>query len=331
MKRALTHSRTKRGGHIDYKPFSNQTVVKMFAKPCDLKLQDIRRQPTSDGRGGQRFIQDLYDSGYIEFKEETPFRRYYEDEEPDEHDPLYAYLPPDWTGTAETGKEELNKILGNMHGFDTVKPTMLLKRLLEAATTDGDIILDSFGGTGTTAHATLALNARDNLSRHFILVEMLPNVAREITRKRIQKASEGYKTSKGESVTGLGGGFRYVTLGDELFDELGRINETKVRFADLARHVYFSETGEPLPKERVSTKTPLLGVYHGRAVYLLYNGILKDKSFDGGNVLTTTSLKHLPTYDGPKVVYAAGCRFSKARLESENITFKQTPYSIRVS
>jgi hypothetical protein len=84
-----------------------------------------------------------------------------------------------------------------------------------------------------------------------------------------------------------------------------------------------------LPKERISAKTPLLGVHHGRAVYLLYNGILKNKSVDGGNVLTSTTLDHLPAHGGPKVVYAAGCRFSKTRLEREGITFKQTPYAIR--
>jgi hypothetical protein len=145
----------------------------------------------------------------------------------------------------------------------------------------------------------------------------------------VKRVAEGYTNAKGEAVPGLAGGFRYVRLGDELFDEHGRINEAGVRFADLARHVYFSETGEPLPKERISAKTPLLGVHHGRAVYLLYNGILKDKSVDGGNVLTTATLEHLPAHDGQKVVYAAGCRFSKARLEREGITFKQTPYAIR--
>lgn len=145
-------------------------------------------------------------------------------------------------------------------------------------------------------------------------------IAPKITRERVKRVAEGYNNAKGEAVPGLG---------DELFDEHGRINEEKVRFADLARHVYFSETGEPLPKERVSAKTPLLGIHHGRAVYLLYNGILKDKSVDGGNVLTTATLEHLPAHDGPKVVYAAGCRFSKARLEREGITFKQTPYAIR--
>ncbi len=165
-------------------------------------------------------------------------------------------------------------------------------------------------------------------TRRFILVEMEPRIARDITRERVCRVAEGYKNAKGENVPGLGGGFRYVTLGDELFDERGRIRGS-VRFADFARHVYFSETGEPLPKERISAKSPLLGVHHGRAVYLLYNGILKDKSVDGGNILTAATLALLPAHNGPKVVYAAGCRFSKARLEREGITFKQTPYAIR--
>ena len=77
----------------------------------------------------------------------------------------------------------------------------------------------------------------------------------------------------------------------------------------------------------------LLPYYKGKVKCIcidpLYNGILKDKSVDGGNVLTSTTLEHLPAHDGPKVVYAAGCRFSKARLEREGITFKQTPYAIR--
>ena len=120
-----------------------------------------------------------------------------------------------------------------------------------------------------------------------------------------------------------------MRLGEELFDEHGRINERDVRLADLARQVYFSETGEPLPKERISAKTPLLGIHHGRAVYLLYNGILKDKTVDGGNVLTVATEACLPPHDGPKVVYAAGGRLRKARLERENITLKQTPCAIR--
>ncbi len=278
-------------------------------------------------------------------------------------------LPPSnlWIDLEETGhnrqaKYDLMEIFATDDSkavFATPKPTRLIERILQIATKPGDLVLDSFAGSGTTGHAVLKMNAAQEGSagtparldqnggeaatkkeadksvrapletRRFILVEMDEKIAPDITRERVKRVAEGYTNAKGESVPGLGGSFRYVRFGDELFDEHGRINESKVRFADLARHVYFSETGEPLPKERISAKTPLLGIHHGRAVYLLYNGILKDKSVDGGNVLTSTMLEHLPTHDGPKVVFAAGCRFSKARLEREGITFKQTPYAIR--
>ena len=243
----------------------------------------------------------------------------------------WSWWPHAETGHNQEAKKEINSILGSEASFDTPKPTRLIERMLQIATNSGDLILDSFAGSGTTAHAVLKLNSAspEQEPRHFILVELESTIARNITRERIKRVTEGYKNSKGEPIKGLGSGFRYATLGDQLFDEHGRINELKISFTDLARHVYFSETGEPLPKEHITSKTPLLGVHHGQAVYLLYNGILKDKTSEGGNVLTSTTLEHLPPHDGPKVVYAAACRFSKARLEAEQITFKQTPYAIR--
>jgi hypothetical protein len=159
-------------------------------------------------------------------------------------------------------------------------------------------------------------------------------IAPNITRERVKRVAEGYTNAKGEQVPGLGGGFRYVRLGEAVFDEHGRIRES-VRFADLARHVYFTETGEPLPKERISTKTPLLGIHHGRAVYLLYNGILKDRSIDGGNALCRETLAVIQeinaAHPGIKqtVVYGTSERLSPARQKREGIVFKQIPYSIR--
>ena len=76
--------------------------------------------------------------------------------------------------------------------------------------------------------------------------------------------------------------------------------------------------------------SPLLGIHQGRAIYLLYNGILKDKSVAGGNVLTGQVFDFLDIYDGSKVIYAAACRLGAARLHRENIVFKQTPYALAV-
>jgi len=215
--------------------------------------------------------------------------------------------------------------------FITPKPTRVIERILQIATNPGDLVLDSFAGSGTTGHAVLKLNqaAPDQEPRGFILVEIEPSIARDVTAERVRRVAEGYDNAKGEHVEGLGGGFRYCELGEPLFDESGKIRET-VAFADLARHVYFTETGEPLPVENVPT-SPFLGPCRGVGIYLLYNGILGDKSADGGNVLTRAVLANLPSFDGPKVIYCAGCLLGRDRLNAERIIVRQTPYEVKVS
>jgi len=213
--------------------------------------------------------------------------------------------------------------------FTFPKPVGLISYLVSMVADKSALVLDSFAGSGTTGHAVLSLNNQDGGNRRFILVEMEPKIAHEITTERVRRVAEGYKNAKGEKVEGLGGGFRYCELGEPLFDESGKIRET-VSFADLARHVYFTETGEPLPRGGV-TKSPLLGECRGVGVYLLYNGILNDKTVNGGNVLTRSVLAQLPTFDGQKVVYCAGCRLGKDRLQAERILIRQTPYEIKVS
>lgn len=213
--------------------------------------------------------------------------------------------------------------------FEHPKPYKFISSLIEAFSDNDSIILDSFGGSGTTAHAVINQNAADGGTRRFITIEMSPSVVKNITAKRVTQVIAGYTNAKGEKVAGLGGGFRFCELGEPLFDENGHIRET-VKFGELARHVYFSETREPLPRERVPN-TPLLGVCRGIAVYLLFNGILGDKSSNGGNVLTRKTLAKLPPFAGPKVIYCAGCLIGAERLAEEGITVRQTPYEIRVS
>ena len=213
--------------------------------------------------------------------------------------------------------------------FDFPKPTELIEELLSFTTTGNDLVLDAFAGSGTTGHALMKLNHADGQNRRFLLVEMKSRIARQITRVRLSRVAEGYENSKGESVAGLGGGFRFATLGEPLFDERGNIRNT-VRFPDLARHVFFVETGEPMGARASRPASPLLGIHHGTAVYLLYNGILKDKAPDGGNVLTTPVLAALPSHDGPKVIYGTACRLGPERLRREGIVFKQLPYKLRV-
>lgn len=188
-------------------------------------------------------------------------------------------------------------------------------------------MLDSFAGSGTTGHAVVKQNADDGGHRRFILVEMDPTIAREVTSERVRRVAQGYTSAKGERVEGLGGGFQYCQLSAEpLFTAEGQVRED-VTFAQLAEFVWFVETGSGFSGK---TNSPLIGAHEGRAVYLLYNGILKDKSVTGGNVLTSAVLDILPMFDGPRVIYAAACRLGAARLAREGIVFKQTPYALDV-
>jgi len=246
----------------------------------------------------------------------------------------WTWWPHEDVGHTDEARKEIQALFGTQTAFDTPKPSRLIERILQIASNPGDLVLDSFAGSGTTGHAVLKMNAAqpDKPARRFILVEMEPKIAREVTAERVRRVAQGYTNAKGEAVPGLGGGFRFCELGEPLYDDAGHIR-AEVKFADLARHVYFSETGEPLPRERVHS-TPLLGVHRGRAVCLLYNGILRDKSPEGGNALTHASLAILREACAGHaaeriVVYGTSCRLSAARRQREGIEFKQIPYQLQ--
>ncbi len=236
-------------------------------------------------------------------------------------------------GSTRHSKQEISQILNlgaSSDIFVTPKPTKLIQRILQIATDKDSIVLDSFAGSGTTGHAVLKQNVEDGGHRRFILVEMDDAIVGKVTAERVKRVSQGYSDAKGDWVEGLSKGetgFQFCTLSTEpLFTPQGQIRED-VGFVQLAEFVWFAETGTGYSGQ---ADTPLLGVHDGRAIYLLYNGILKDKSIDGGNVLTGPVLDILPSIDGPKVIYAAACRLGAPRLQRSQIVFKQTPYALEV-
>ena len=237
--------------------------------------------------------------------------------------------PHEFAGHTDGSRKELREVLHDIPSvsdFATPKPSLLIQRVLQIATDKESLILDSFAGSGTTAHAVLKQNDEDGGNRRFIMVEMDENIAQDVTRERVKRVAEGYSNAKGQTVEGLGGGFQFCRLSAEpLFDADGQIR-SDVKFAQLAEFVWFAETGTGFTG---TADSPLLGVHEGRAIYLLYNGILKDKSVGGGNVLTGPVFEVLPKFAGPKVIYAAANRMG-ARAAREGVTFKQTPYALEV-
>jgi adenine-specific DNA-methyltransferase len=242
-------------------------------------------------------------------------------------DPRRPY-PSIWTDlpTMRQAKAFLRDVFNTTDLFATPKPSELIERILQMMNDPSALVLDSFAGSGTTGHAVLKQNAEDGGDRRFLLVEMDSAIANGVTAERVTKVAQGYTPDGGEAVDGLGSGFQFCRLSVEpLFAADGQIR-SDVKFAQLAEFVWFAETGTGYTG---NADSPLLGVHEGRAIYLLYNGILKDKSVGGGNVLTGPVFDVLPRFAGPKVIYAAASRLG-SRAAREGITFKQTPYALGV-
>jgi adenine-specific DNA-methyltransferase len=208
--------------------------------------------------------------------------------------------------------------------FATPKPERLLQRVLHLATNPGDLVLDSFLGSGTTAAVA------HKMGRRWIGIEMGEHATTHCT-PRLQKVIDGEQGGISTTVGWQGGGgFQLLQLGAPLFDEQGDIHP-EVRFADLAAFIWMRETGTALPAPAASGPLPLLGVHEGTAYYLLFNGILGDRRPASGNVLTTAvlqALNELCGHDGPKVIYGEACRLGDARLKAEGISFKQLPHAV---
>ena len=241
-------------------------------------------------------------------------------------------LPPStlWIDLLKTGhnrqaKAEQKK-LADAYGlelFSTPKPEKLIQEILLISTEEGDLVLDSYLGSGTTAAVA------HKMGRRYIGIEMGDH-ARTHCIPRLQKVIAGEQGGISKSVEWPGGGgFRFCTLGEPAFDDHGRIS-TDVKFATLAAYVWHFETGEP--GHQVFDK-PLLGIHNGTAYFLLYNGILGDRRPAGGNVLihaVLQALKEKYPHDGPKVVYGEMSRLGVSRLAAEGITFKQIPYDVKM-
>ena len=231
----------------------------------------------------------------------------------------WTWWPHLEAGHNQEAKKEIIDLFGTDEAFDTPKPERLIHRALTIATNPGDLVLDSFLGSGTAAAVA------HKMGRRWIGIELGEHAVTHCV-PRLKKVVDGEQGGISEAVGWKGGGgFRFCRLGPPIFDENDHIN-AGIRFPVLAAHVWFSETHTPLTK---AGKSALLGIHKGTAYYLLYNGILGDQRPSGGNVLTGKLLGSLARHDGPKVVYGECTSLGEERLRREGVVFKQIPYDVK--
>jgi adenine-specific DNA-methyltransferase len=216
-------------------------------------------------------------------------------------------------GHTDEAKKQMLSIFDGRATFDTPKPTRLVERILQIAGGTGTIVLDSFAGSGTTAHAVLNLNKQDGGNRKFILIEMM-DYAESITAERVRRVIDGYA-----DVEGTGGSFSFYDLGEPLLLENQYINEA-VPVEKIREYVYFMETKAPLVAK--SEGEPyLLGCHNGTAYYFFYEK-------DSANTLDHNFLATIGVKADAYLIYADKNTLSEKELALHNIIFKKIPRDI---
>ena len=221
------------------------------------------------------------------------------------------------TGHTDEAKKEMLAIFDGRATFDTPKPTRLLEFVLRIAGNDNALVLDSFAGSGTTAHAILNMNKSDGGNRKFILVEMM-DYADSITAERVKRVINGYGSGK-NAAEGTGGSFTFYDLGETLLLPDGNLNEN-VGVDKIREYVYYMETKESMA-DTTNSNTYFMGNNNGAAYYFYYE---KD---------TVTTLDHeflesIPEKAESYIIYADLCTIPADELSKYNITFKKIPRDI---
>jgi adenine-specific DNA-methyltransferase len=219
----------------------------------------------------------------------------------------------DDVGTATNATQEIQAIF-NEKAFNTPKPTTFIERVIELATDKNSIVLDSFAGSGTTAHAVLNANKNDKGKRKFICIEM-EDYAESITSERVKRVIKGYGTTEG-----TGGSFDFYELGQPMFLEDGNLNEL-VGVEKIRQYVYYTETKTPLTPTKHKDNKHFLGKHNDTAYYFHYEQ-------DEVTTLDHAFLATMKTKAEQYVIYADNCLLTKEFMTKHNIIFKKIPRDI---
>ncbi|MCC6599178.1 MAG: hypothetical protein IT223_00725, partial [Crocinitomicaceae bacterium] len=273
---------------------------------------------------------------------------------------LDGQIPNTWwddVATNDEASKEIEEIFGNNAAFSFSKPTGLINRILQLSTDKNSIILDSFTGSGTTAHAVLELNKEDGGNRKFILVEQ-EDYANTITVERVRRVIKGVKGAKSETLKkGTGGSFSFFQLGDSIEIESILSGKSLPSYEELARYIFYTAAGQEFKgisrkgegisrkgegisrkgkgmsdKARNISDLPLtpndyfIGETEHYELYMLYEPNI---DWLKQNALTLDGVRGMPKYTGKqRLVFAPAKYVADYTLLEHRIDFCQLPYEI---
>lgn len=242
------------------------------------------------------------------------------EKERDRGQQITSFLPNKRFGVdymTESATRMLEKIFGEKDRFNNSKNVEFIELLISLLKKENAIILDSFAGSGTTAHAVLRANSKSG-NKKFILVELM-DYADTTTAERVKRVIKGYGTGD-DAVKGLGGNFSFYDLGETLLLPDGNLNED-VGEGKIRDYIWYTETKEPMT-DTVSADEPyFLGTSRDTAYYFYYK---KDEI----TTLDYDFLSTVQTKAAGYIIYADLCTISDEELKKWNITFKKIPRDI---
>jgi adenine-specific DNA-methyltransferase len=242
--------------------------------------------------------------------------------------PQTLWLHKDVGHTQDAKKELLAVLEFEKSGdvFATLKPTALIERILEIATDSDSIVLDAFGGSGSTAQAVLQKNKEDGGNRRFVLIES-EDYADVLMAERLRRVIKGLpKAGDKARPEGLGGSFSFVELGHPMQLESLLKGDKLPSYADLASYVFYTATGEDFDGGRINRKTGFIGESAYYDVYLFYE---PDINYLKTTALTLDVARDLPKGSGKKrLVFAPTKYLDSIHLEQYRVEFCQLPFEI---
>jgi adenine-specific DNA-methyltransferase len=319
--------------------------------PCYELPHPVTKKPCKIPENGWRFstieaMQKQIDAGLVEFREDhtqPPFRKAhlrpvpeelldeegnFGDESEDENTIGMQVMPSVIYKQSQVAVKYLRKLMGGKSFDTTPKDFEVLSRLFLYCTSQEDIILDSFAGSGSTAQGVLAANSADGGNRKFILIET-ESYAKTLTAERVKRVMKGVKKSKDESLRkGLGGSFSFFELGEPIEMQAILEGTNLPAYGDLARYVFYTATGDEFVVSKIDEKRSFIGETQDYEVYMFYQPNLDYLRSTALDLDKAEEIQRLGNPNKKRLVFAPMKYLDGQMLEEYQIIYCQLPFEI---